>query len=122
MNIQLPNKKGTPNSTPNIDFEQLVVVGANGSGKTRFGFNIEEKYLGKTHRISAQKSLSFPKEVSPKSMERAKREFFFGVYYEPKHEHLHVSQKTQNRWGNNPNTFLLNDFDKLLVYLHTEEY
>jgi hypothetical protein len=122
MNIQLPTKKGQPNTNPTIDFEQLVIVGANGAGKTRFGSDIENRYLGQTHRISAQKSLTIPKEVSPKSKERAEKEFFFGGYYEPKHEHLHISQKAGNRWGGNFNTHLLNDYEKLLVLLHTEEY
>lgn len=122
MNIQLPTKKGQPNTKPTIDFEQLVIVGANGAGKTRFGSDIENRYLGQTHRISAQKSLTFPKEVSPKSKDRAEKEFFFGSYYEPKHEQLHVSQKAGNRWGGNLNTYLLNDYEKLLVLLHTEEY
>lgn len=122
MNIQLPTKKGQPNTKPNIDFEQLVIVGANGAGKTRFGSDIENRYLGQTHRISAQKSLTFPKEVSPKSKDRAEKEFFFGSYYEPKHEQLHVLQKAGNRWGGNLNTYLLNDYEKLLVLLHTEEY
>ena len=30
--------------------------------------------------------------------------------------------KIGSRWGQNPNTFLLNDYDKLMVLLHTEEY
>lgn len=122
MKINLPTKKGTPNSNPEISFEQLLVVGANGAGKTRFGSQIEESYLGRTHRISAQKSLRFPSEVSPKSKERAEKEFFFGTYYEPKHDALHIQQKTANRWGRNLNTFLLDDFEKLVVLLHTEEY
>lgn len=122
MNIQLPTKKGQPNTNLTVDIGQLVIVGANGAGKTRFGSDIEKRYLGQTHRISAQKSLSFPNEVSPKSKERAEKEFFYGGYYEPRHEQLHVQQKPGNRWGGNLNTFLLNDYDKLLVLLHTEEY
>ncbi|WP_177764925.1 DUF4435 domain-containing protein [Flavobacterium sp. I3-2] len=122
MNIQLPNKKGTPNSTPNIDFDQLVVVGANGSGKTRFGSKIEQLYLGKTHRISAQKSLTLPNEVSPKSKLRAKKEFYYGYYSESYNETQQLQQKHYQRWGGNFNTFLLNDYEKLLVLLHTEEY
>lgn len=122
MKINLPAKKGTPNTNPEIDFDQLVVIGANGAGKTRFGSDIEKRYLNRTHRISAQKSLTFPKEVSPKSKERAEKEFFYGSYYEPKNAQLHLSQKTGNRWGGNLNTYLLNDYEKLLVLLHTEEY
>ena len=83
MNIQLPTKKRANRiQNPTIDFQQLVIVGANGAGKTRFGSDIEKRYLGQTHRISAQKSLTIPKEVSPKSKERAEKEFFFGGYYE----------------------------------------
>jgi predicted ATP-dependent endonuclease of OLD family len=119
MNIQLP--KRTDNSTINIDSKSFVIIGANGSGKTRFGSDIEQRYKQITHRISAQKSLSMPKEVSPTSKERAEAEFLYGHYY-PDHQGLDLQQKINNRWGNNPNTFLLNDYDKLMVLLHTEEY
>lgn len=122
MNIQLPTKKGQPNTTPTIDFEQLVIVGANGAGKTRFGSDIEKRYLGQTHRISAQKSLTFPKEVSPKSRQKAELEFLLGGYIDSWSEQQNLNQKLSNRWGNNLNTFLLDDFQKLLVLLHTEEY
>lgn len=30
--------------------------------------------------------------------------------------------KKMNRWGDSPETFLLNDYDKLMQYLMTEEY
>lgn len=123
MNIQLPTKKGLPNTTPNIEFQQLVIVGANGSGKTRFGSDIERRYLVKTHRISAQKSLTFPNEISPKSKKRAEIEFLYGYYYENQpDDQLSITNKGSHRWNSNFNTFLLNDYDKLLVLLHTEEY
>jgi len=123
MNIILPTKKGTPNTEPNIEFQQLVIVGANGSGKTRFGSRIEENYLEKTHRISAQKSLTFPSYVSPTSRERAEISFKYGYFYEHfVQESQYFSQKINNRWGGNLSTSLLNDFEKLLVLLHTEEY
>ena len=122
MNIQLPTKKGQPNTTPTIDFEQLVVVGANGAGKTRFGSDIERRYLARTHRISAQKSLSFPNEVSPKSKKRAEIEFLYGNYYDQYNDEQNLQYKAGHRWGSNFNTYLLNDYEKLLVLLHTEEY
>jgi ABC-type cobalamin/Fe3+-siderophores transport system ATPase subunit len=123
MNIQLPSKKGTPNANPTIDFDQLVIIGANGAGKTRLGSRIEQTYLGQTHRISAQKSLTFPSFVSPTSKSRAGIEFKYGGYYAHfTEESQYLNQKVQARWGGNINTSLLNDFDKLLVLLHTEEY
>lgn len=122
MRINLPTKKGTPNNTPVIEFEQLVIVGANGAGKTRFGADIEERYLKKVHRISAQKSLNFPTEVSPRSKEVAKKFFFYGTYQKTWNEAEHLRQKTASRWSHSLNTHLLNDFEHLLVLLHTEEY
>lgn len=121
MKIKLPTKKGEPNTNPEIDFQQLVVVGANGSGKTRFGTYIERKFSSNTHRVSAQKSLSMPYEVSPKSKEKAESEFYYGYWYD-NNSSLSLQQKFNNRWGNKPDIFLLNDFEKLMVLLHTEEY
>lgn len=121
MKIQLPTKKGESNTSPEIDFQQLVVIGANGSGKTRFGTDIERRYSSNTHRVSAQKSLTMPDEVSPKSKEKAENEFYYGHWYD-NNASLSVSQKFNNRWGNKPDIFLLNDFEKLMVLLHTEEY
>jgi ABC-type dipeptide/oligopeptide/nickel transport system ATPase component len=123
MKIQLPTKLGNPNTNPELEFEQLVVVGANGSGKTRFGSQIEQRNIATTHRISAQKSLTFPTSVSPSSRERARLSFLCGNYFEHlKSETSHYQQKLGSRWGQNPNTHLLNDFEKLCVLLHTEEY
>lgn len=123
MKITLPPKKGNPNTNPEIEFDQLVVIGANGSGKTRFGSHIEEKYLRNVHRISAQKSLSFPAEVSPKSRERATNEFLYGYHYDNNtNAQQQLNVKKSHRWGSKISTFLLNDYDKLLVLLHTEEY
>src|SRR5690606_32819536 len=46
-----------------------------------------------------------------------------GNYYDHfKNESQYRSQKVNARWGGNLNTSLLNDFDKLLILLHTEEY
>jgi hypothetical protein len=122
MKIELPTKKGRGNENIEIDFEQLVVIGANGSGKTRFGSFIEEKYNKKTHRISAQKSLSVPEYVSTKSKEVAFSEFMYGGWNQDnKTWNENFGWKSQ-RWNNNLNTSLLNDYDKLMVLLHTEEY
>lgn len=121
MNIQLPTKKGQPNSNPTIDFNQLVVIGANGSGKTRFGSNIEQRYNQLTHRVSAQKSLTMPDFVSTKSKETAEAEFLYGNWSKDS-DWYKTSGWIHGRWGNNLNTFLLDDYEKLMILLHTEEY
>ena len=119
MNINLPLKKESQ-SVVSLDFKTLVIVGANGSGKTRFGSKIEENY-NITHRISAQKSLIMPDFVSTKSKEVAKNEFLYG-YNSDDIGYLKGIGKKNFRWDQKPNTHLLNDYEKLLVLLHTEEY
>jgi hypothetical protein len=122
MRVKLPTKKGTPNTNPEIDFEQLVIIGANGSGKTRFGSNIEENYAIKCHRISAQKSLSMPFRVSTKSKDNAESEFLYGGWMDGNPDYYKNGGWKSSRWNNNLNTFLLNDYEKLMVLLHTEEF
>ncbi len=55
--------------------QSLLLIGANGSGKTRLGSWIEinspQKQL--VHRISAQKSLSMPDSTTPQSIEIAEK-------------------------------------------------
>jgi len=120
MEITLPKKLNTQDPII-IDSKIVAVIGANGSGKTRFGTDIEDRYNEQTHRISAQKSLSMPKEVRPKSKLRAESELLYGNFDE-NNPSRNVRFKKGARWGNNPNTFLLNDYDKLMILLHTEEY
>lgn len=120
MELVLPNKENSQEAV-SIETNSIVIIGANGSGKTRFGRDIEQRYDAQTHRISAQKSLSMPKEVSPKSKLRAESEFLYG-YFDENNPQGNVNYKLSQRWGKNPNTFLLNDYEKLMILLHTEEY
>lgn len=62
MELNLP-KKINEQELISIASKNIVVIGANGSSKIRFGRDIEERYDKITHRISAQKSLSMPKGV-----------------------------------------------------------
>lgn len=120
MEILLPPKKGEVENVK-LNFEQLVVVGANGAGKTRFGSWIEENNYEKVHRISAQKSLSMPSSVSTTSIEIAVEDLLYGMHYEDKNWLKRHGRKS-SRWNHNLNTSLLNDYDKLMVLLHSEEY
>ncbi|WP_108061948.1 DUF4435 domain-containing protein [Poseidonibacter lekithochrous] len=116
MNIKLPHKYNSQQVETTSN--SIVIIGANGSGKTRFSSKIEQNYMEETHRVSAQKSLSMPKNVRPDSKEKAESDFFIGGYYEG----IKINNKKHNRWGSNFNTFLLDDYEKLMVLLHTEEY
>jgi recombinational DNA repair ATPase RecF len=115
MELTLPKKLNHPENII-VDSKRIVIIGANGSGKTRFGTDIERRYNNQTHRISAQKSLTMPKNVSPTSKESAEKDFLYGYVTGS------FGNKNSHRWGSKPNTHLLNDFQKLMVLLHTEEY
>lgn len=117
----MPPKKGEAEENAKLNFEQLVVVGANGAGKTRFGSWIEEHYSDRVHRISAQKSLSMPSSVSTTSVDLAKEDLLYGAHSDNK-EWLSQHGKKDYRWSSNLNTSLLNDYEKLMVLLHSEEY
>ena len=115
FNLTLPNRTGT-NQTETLTTENnIVLVGANGSGKSRLGAWIEQIMQNQltVHRISAQKALNIPDFAQLKNLEQAEKALLFGR--DDQHASLH--RKINDRWGSNPTTFLLNDFDKLLSLL-----
>ena len=70
-------------STPNIidfDFDKynsITIIGANGSGKSRFGAFLEEK-LQNSFRISSLKTLSFDETINVKDYDSSMKELKFG--------------------------------------------
>lgn len=105
------------NTTEEIETSQsLLFIGANGSGKTRLGTWIEITSPQKSvvHRISAQKSLALPDSTTPQSIEQAEKDLLFG---NPDWSH---AQKI-NKFSNKPATQSLNDYQKLMVYLFSDE-
>jgi hypothetical protein len=119
--LKLPASKSHPEGQNTVETTGVVViVGANGAGKTRLGSWIEfrDVYVNQTHRISAQKSLSLPTSIQPISIDKAESELLYG------HELGGTNPsgfKTGQRWKAHPNTFPLDDFDRLMVYLFSEE-
>ena len=120
INIKFPNNE-------QVELElgkPIVLLGANGAGKTRFGVKIEELNDGKfngwggseeflVHRISAQKSLSISERIVISDNESSKYELYYGST-NPK------ADKTNNRHGHAPATHLLDDYDKALSLLFSE--
>lgn len=103
----------------------VVLLGANGSGKTRFSVRIEEMNDPKfnswnvteefpVHRITAQKSLSIQDSISILDNDSSKRDLFFGGA----DQHAY---KLNYRFGAHPATFLLDDYNKALSLLFSQE-
>lgn len=107
---ELTLPKGTTQEKVQTE-QSILFIGANGCGKTRMGTwiinNAPDKEL--VHRISAQKSLSFPDSTNIKSIDRAENALLNG-------------NDSFSSFHRNANpTSMSNDFDKLLVYLFSEE-
>ena len=117
--LSLPTKSS---ETKNIKSHQsILLVGANGSGKTRLGTWIEMQSPQSklVHRISAQKSLAMPDSTTPVSIELAEKDLLFGYADAPLgSEHVY---KDGSRWNSKPAISMLNDFQKLMVYLFSDE-
>ena len=83
MKIRIPNLNG--NERYIEDKQSIVLIGANGAGKTRMSVWIDENNKRiNIHRISAQKSLNMPKSVSPTELSTAEEQFIYGTTNEIK--------------------------------------
>lgn len=102
--------------------EPVVIIGANGSGKSRLGLWIEQNHPQpeKIHRISAQRALDFAEYVQLKSLEQAEKELFVGIVDDIKRWGGLVAAKNVHRWQQNNRdssfsvTPMLNDYDRVL--------
>ncbi len=104
--------------------KSIVIVGANGSGKSRLGtwieFESNQKEL--VHRISAQKSLMMPEDIRPISVEKSKTMLHYGYYNDKNHNQDYWQFKVGQRWKSSPATFLLDDYNHLMTYLFSDNY
>jgi hypothetical protein len=116
----------------------LLLIGANGSGKTRLGTWIEIDSMGfqkhPVHRISAQKSLSMLDNVTPMAVNIAEKNLLYGILYdqiqftspydserfEKEFEQNKSAFKIQNRWKQKPAVQSLDDYEALMIYLFSE--
>lgn len=92
--------------------QSFVIIGANGSGKSRLGKHIEDNTSkGNSYRISAQRALTIPDFVSLRSFEEASDLLLYGTTNKDT-----IARKNKGyKWGwNGYENKLINDFDDLL--------
>ena len=108
----------------------VVIIGANGSGKTRLGvwFEFQSSQQRLVRRVGAQKSLEFPNSVSPFALQDAAGALEVGIDTQQFSDNRQSflgnlsGNKRGNKWGGKPETKLVNDYTQLLVYLISEQY
>ncbi|MBD2296803.1 AAA family ATPase [Anabaena sphaerica FACHB-251] len=102
----------------------LLFIGANGSGKTRLGtwIDLQSPQSQKVHRISAQKSLSMPDSTTPVSIDKAENILLCGYPdINDANRVNYVRYKQNQRWQQKPAISLLNDYEKLMIYLFSDQ-
>lgn len=114
--VSIP-RSGLPISIQLETGKSIVLIGANGAGKTRLGIYIDQRLsqVGvDVHRVAAHRSLTLNPDVIPPSYEIATKRLHYGS------ESSNGHQKQIYRYGNKPETAQLNDFDHLLSALYAE--
>lgn len=97
--------------------ETTIIIGANGSGKTRLAVYLEETLSEKAHRIAAHRALTLNPGIDKIPEDKAKLALLFGNSTWAKT----INDRKSARWENKASTILLNDFDKLLQYLFAQQ-
>lgn len=107
----LPDTNNNP-TEHETDNNSIIIIGANGSGKSKLGAWMEMKNQNNIHRVSAQRSLNFNEYITLKSMEQAEKQLFLG------HETAKQGTKLSYRWSSNKMTnTLLSDYEYVLSIL-----
>lgn len=131
--VELPPSSSNQGGSNTIRCEpSMVIIGANGAGKTRIGTWLEVTGPAKSraHRIPAQRSLIFPTSASPIGMQKAIDQFSYGErpsnWSEDDWITHRLGRRLNNRYGNvDPNSIAtapLSDFEALMVLLFSENY
>src|SRR5437762_1380840 len=92
--------------------QYLVIVGANGAGKSRLAEWLEKQDPKGCHRVSAQRALAFPEDFRPTSINEAQSDLLYG--------HKKAENKFGFRWKTDRHDQLLDDFQKLVTLLFSE--
>src|ERR1700736_2818393 len=90
--LLLPPKQAGGTDETWTKARSVVIVGANGSGKSRMGVWIEQKNTS-VHRVSAQRALSVPDLINPLPYEKAASYLHYGGYEPTWDEAIHNREK-----------------------------
>lgn len=110
----LPDETGQRKDYSTED-NSVIIIGANGSGKSKLGAWIEQQNFDKVHRVGAQRNLNFNENIQLKSYSEAKNLFYYGS----SDSRYGLQTQKADRWGYGKNftTTLLNDFEDVLAAL-----
>lgn len=109
----LPNEEGKREKCA-TQSNSVIIIRANGAGKSRLGVWIEDQNSNNTHRIGAQQRLNFKENIQLKNYEEAENIVRYGRA-DPQSNPNKLYRWTVN--GETPNTRLIDDFEPVLAAL-----
>lgn len=92
----------------------LIIIGANGSGKSKLGAWIEQQDMENVHRIGAQRSLNFGNFIELKSREQAENTLLYGIDEIENNNYSYREKRGRWGWEQNFTTRLINDYENVL--------
>ena len=107
----LPDKTGHK-KTYSTEENAVIIIGANGSGKSKLGAWIELQDTEKVHRIGAQRSLNFKDNIQLKSYSEAEDLVFYGS--NDPNQGLRRAKSWRWNFGKEYTTKLLDDYENVL--------
>lgn len=113
MDLFLPKANdSTQQEKIELNTNSIVIIGANGSGKSTLGAWIERNQHDKTHRIGAQRALTFGNYIQQKSYEQATNLLLSGTENSNNASHDNRWQWDGEQYGYT--TAMLNDYEHVL--------
>lgn len=116
----LPSGPDNKRQDYTTDTNSVIIVGANGTGKSKLGAWMEMQDSDNVHRIGAQRDINISEHIQQKSYTEASEMLLYG--------NASGDQKSKGyRWGWNPKDYtirLLKDFDDTLaalIALHNDQ-
>lgn len=91
----------------------VIIIGANGAGKSKLGAWIERQDFEYVHRIGAQRDLNFSEYIPLKSYSQAEDEVFYGSSIQG----LKTNKSQKWNHGRDETTHLMTDFNAVLAAL-----
>lgn len=119
----LPTQLVIPGVEAPVDLvagSSVIIVGANGSGKTRLAVECERQLGTSAHRISAQRMLALDPSIEKVSEQVARNQLRYG-YAKPQDYGGPEAARNIQRWGRSEARFILNDAGALVQVLFAEQ-
>lgn len=108
----LPDENGMKKDIE-VENNSIIIIGANGAGKSKLGAWIEQQNFNYVHRIAAQKKLTFGEYIPLKSYEEAENIMIYGS-----NDPNYFNNKNYRwDWGKGYTTKQLDDYEAVLAAL-----